>query len=397
MYNMGMRIGIALLVVGLSAPLFSADKDTVPLGKKTSAPRGETEDSILGKPRLGAKKPAKKSSATEELEPYVASVSVFGTSRLDDVKLKQFLGAELDAWIKKGLEGDESSIQMEEKLAKKVKEKYGFADANWSVIQFFEPEDLAIHITLDVVEKEDQATRMSFLPNPTEEFADPDKLIASWAEYEGTALQLIENNQLIPETEKCAAFHCPFGHNHEKLKKFEKIFVEGVKKNADKLATILQKDKRSEFRAASAYLLAYLKDGDKLVSLMLTRIKDSDPLVRNNVLRVLGDIAEFHQQHVIPVKPIVEALNFPRASDRSKAIYVAFLLSLNVQSARDEIRKTAIPNLLRLLAGKQPDSREFAHGILRKVSGKEYPATDMSAWTTWYSKQPKDRGVSQTK
>lgn len=51
-------------------------------------------------------------------------------------------------------------------------------------------------------------------------------------------------------------------------------------------------------------------------------------------MRVLGDMAEFHPEYVIPVTPVLEALKFPRVSDRSKALYVVYLTALSSQDAR---------------------------------------------------------------
>ncbi len=328
-------------------------------------------------------------------QPYVASVDSFGSQRLTDLALKETLGADLETWLIKGMKGEPDALDLEHKLAEKVKNKFGFAMAEWSIVQYFEPGDFAIHITLDVVERSDAAERMPFLSAPTAELKDPDGLIKQWNEYEDLALEMIDNGQLEPEADDCVAFHCPFGHKNAKLKKYEKIFVDGVKKNSKELLEILAKDKRGENRAAAAYLLAYLKDGKKVVSAMVERIKDPDAMVRNNVLRVLGDMAEFHPEFVIPAGPVLEALNFPRVSDRSKAVYVAYLLALNSQQVRETILKTSVPELLAFLASKQPDHREIAHGILRKVSGKEFPNTDVTSWTAWYGKIAKDKALTR--
>lgn len=328
-------------------------------------------------------------------QPYVASVDSFGSGRLTELALKETLGSDLEAWLIKGMKGEPDALDLEHKLAEKVKNKFGFALAEWSIVQYFEPGDFAIHITLDVVERNDAAERMPFHPAPTAELKDPDGLIKQWIEYEDTALEMVDNGQLEPEADDCVAYHCPFGHKNPKLKKYEKIFVDGVKKNQKELLEILARDKRGEHRAAAAYLLAYLKDGKKVVSAMVERIKDPDPMVRNNVLRVLGDMAEFHPEFVIPAGPVLEALNFPRVSDRSKAVYVAYLLALNSQQVREQILKTSVPELLTFLASKQPDHREIAHGILRKVSGKEFPNTDITSWTAWYGKVAKDKAITR--
>lgn len=390
-----MKSRIGLLGVVLSAFVFAADRDTIPLSRQTSPPTGSSmilpqkkaptttsENGGKVEPIIPGTGPS--SEAAEK--PYVASLEVYGSPRINEVILRETLGKDLTTWLQKGIEGDPDSVTLENQLADRIKKKFGFPLAEWSVIQYFEPGDLAIHITLDVVEKEDVAKRMAFQPAPTGEFKDPGGLIKQWMEYEDTALELVETGQMQPEADECPAFHCPFGHKNPKLKKYEKIFVDGVNKFGKELMEIQAKDKRPEFRGAASYLLAYLKDGKKVVSAMVDRITDPEALVRNNALRVLGDIAEFHQELVIPIKPVLTALQYPRVSDRSKAVYLAYLLSLNSQDVRAELLKSSIPLLMQILASKQPDHRELSHAILRKISGKEYAATDSLAWSNWYGR-----------
>ena len=356
-----------LLIIG---PIYSFAKDTIPLQKKG-----------VIKPSLPNKNPL-------EPQPYVSSLGVFGSERLNETVLRQSLGPELDNWLKKGISGDESALAMELKLAETVKKKFNLAEADWTVMQFFEPEDLAIHITLDVVEKADVAKRMPFKKNPKGKFADPDGLLLAWRQYEELALDLVETGQVIPDTEKCPAVHCPFGHQHKRLKPFEKVFSEGVKKNEKALVTILTDSAQMDDRASAAYLLAYLNDPQKVALYLIPAIKDSEPLVRNNALRVLGDIAERHKEVVLPSKPLIEALNFPRASDRSKAVFVVMMMTAGSQQVRQDVLAEGVPPLLAMLKGNQPDQRDFSHNILRKISGKEFPASDYLAWKNWYQKSP---------
>jgi HEAT repeat protein len=138
-------------------------------------------------------------------------------------------------------------------------------------------------------------------------------------------------------------------------------------------------------------------DGKKVVPPLVERIKDPDMIVRNNALRVLGDIAETHPEFVIPVKPLIAALNYPKSSDRSKSVYAVYMLASNSSAAREEILRDGVPNLLLLLETKVPDQKEFAHNTLKKVSGKEYPISDLNSWKNWYSKLKKDKGLPSTK
>jgi hypothetical protein len=385
--------------------LYAESSDTLPLKNKTS-PTGNTDltqNPLFNKGQKPTSAEPEEASVEESVtkngkgqaKPYIASLETFGSNRLNETSLRQLLGKKLDAWFAKGLKGDASSIEDEQKLKEIIQKKYAFALAEWSIIQYFEPGDLAVHVTLDLVEPKDVATRMPFQTAPKEKLADPDDFIKKWQEYEDLSLDLIDKGELEAESADCVAFHCPFGHKHLKLQKYEKMFVDGVKKNEQALVDITKKDSRPEYRGAACYLLAYLKDGKKVVNYLVDRIKDPEDIVRNNALRVLGDIAELHPEYVIPLNPILEAIRFPRVSDRSKSVYVLYHLASNSRQVRDEILKGSVPDLLKILESKQPDHRELAHGILRKISGKDIAATDIRAWNSWYSRLPANSNVTK--
>ncbi len=394
----------SFLLVGLSLLshcLFGAD--TLPLnGKTTPQKLEEAVNQKLNAQKPGQPQPTEIESdhsdseeEGHEAKPFIATVDTYGSTRINEGLIRKFWGKELDAWLAKGIKGEESALQDEEKLLAKIQEKFQFGFAQWSVIEYFMGTGIAIHVTLDTVEKEDMAARMTFLTPPSKELKDPAGLIKQWEDYKNIALKLVELGEITPEAEVCkTAFHCPFGHEHAKLKSFEKIFTTGVKRYQKELAEILREDKREEFRANAAFLLAYAKDGNQVAAWMLERVKDPSEVVRNNVLRVLGDISEFHPSVVIPIKPVLEALYFPRVSDRSKAVNVIANLITHSQSSKAEVM-AHVPVLLQLLSSKQPDHFEIAHAILRKISGKEYAASELQAWQNWYTKQPKDRALSK--
>ncbi len=392
---------ILLVVLLASAISFAEDRDTIPLKNPTlPTTQGETTESFSGSagktpvpfPNEGGVPQFTKNG--QPAKPYIASLDTYGSAKINESIIRKLLGKQLDRWLEKGLSNDETAPDLEAKLKDKVMKKFGFPYADWSVVQYFQPGDMAIHVTLDVVEKGDVAKRMPFLDAPKGQFADPDNLIKLWREYENLALDLVEKGQLEPDINQCAALHCPFGHKHPKLKKYESIFVEGAKKNEQVLAEIQKSDAHGENRAAACYLLAYLKDGNRVVSYEVGRVRDPDDLVRNNSLRVLGDIAEFHPEFVIPIGPVVQAIHFPRVSDRSKALYVAFQLVGSTKDSKEQVMKDAVPDLLQMIQSKQPDHRDLSYGILRKISGKDFAITDVRSWTNWFSKLP-DRAVTK--
>ncbi len=235
---------------------------------------------------------------------------------------------------------------------------------------------------------------MPFLNSPIGEFQDPDGILESWAKYENLAFELMQKGELLPmDAPQCPAFHCPFGHKHIQLKPFEKRFLEGARKHEKKLISIQAKDKRFEYRAAATYVLAYLKNGKLVVESMVARIRDPDSLVRNNALRVLSHIAEFHHQLFIPIDPVIAALDYPKVSDRSKAVLILHGLASHSEDNKARIREKGAAFLLKLLASGQPGHREPAHSVLRAISGKNYPMANLQAWKQWANSLPK-RGVS---
>jgi hypothetical protein len=369
----------------------------VPEVKKSLTKKNATQKDVLNiksgkqkdEPVVEPAAPAPESVA------YIGSVDVYGTDRVTEVDLKELFGNELDRWIDMGMRGDPSAYEMQNKLAEKAKAKWDFAFADWTLAQYFAANGLAVHLTLDVVEKKDVAQRMSFLPEPQGSHGDPGGLLKQWRAYEDLALELVEKGELAPDSEKCVAFHCPFGHKHPKLKPFEKVFVEGAKQHYVGLKQVLKNDKQPDNRAAAAFVLPYYKNGKEIVAAMVERIGDPDAVVRNNVLRVLGDIAEFHRGIPVPLAPVLKAFDYPRVSDRSKALIVAFQLALHEASARELIRKTSGSQLLQMLASKQPDHRELAHNILRKVSGRDFTADDEKSWQRWVRTLAKDDAITR--
>ncbi|WP_437757386.1 hypothetical protein [Sorangium sp. So ce1389] len=146
-----------------------------------------------------------------------------------------------------------------------------------------------------------------------------------------------------------------------------------------------KEDKDPEDRGAAAFLLAHIKDGEKLVSLMLPMLNDPDALVRNNAMRVLMDVAMLHHDVSIPLTPFLKALDGPTTTDRNKAAAVTWGLIDRPEGTKlyAQVIKEAGPTLLKLLKLEQPNNHDAAYRILKKVSGKDFPERDHAAWEKW--------------
>src|SRR5262245_23488202 len=70
------------------------------------------------------------------------------------------------------------------------------------------------YTTVDLVDDEDRARRMTFTAEPTGTHGDPDGLIALWDEYEAKVLGMMVDGTIPPSADdKCPFWHCiSFGH-----------------------------------------------------------------------------------------------------------------------------------------------------------------------------------------
>lgn len=360
-----------------------AGSDTIPLSK-SAAP------SVPGAKVEKEKGKLDPNAVLPPAIPYIASLDTYGSSRITEKELRKAFGKRLDAWLKKGVTGDRAGAQkLQDQLVADIKRKFKVPFAEFSIMQYVNPGDLSLRVTLDVVEPADVGRRMPFHPVPTEAVDDPLGLVTQWLEYQKLALELAEKGELEGFKLECPqALHCLFGHEHPKLKKYGDSFSKGVRERAADLEAVLTRDKREEHRAAAAFLFAYHKDGAKVVSLMIDRIKDPSPLVRNNALRVLGDIAELHPQYAVPLDPILEALDYPVVTDRAKALFIAFALAETSEPARQLILKKSVPHLISLLDTQQPSQSGVAHAILRRISSQNFSPGDVAKWREWANRLP---------
>jgi hypothetical protein len=162
-------------------------------------------------------------------------------------------------------------------------------------------------------------------------------------------------------------------------------FVRGVPANEAGLIRVLRDDRDEENRGAAAFLLAHLRDGDKLVALMLAALDDPSSLVRNNAARVLWDVATWHPDIAIPLDPVLRRLDGPSTSDRNKTVLVIESLLWRPDGAalHRPVLRRAGQTLLKLLALEQPNNHDPAYRVLKLTSGQDFGERDLARWRSW--------------
>lgn len=328
--------------------------------------------------------PAAPPAAPSGPAPVLKAIDVYGTDRIDVAVVRARWGDPIQRML--ATEDDSERKKLETEITDAIRAEH--TQLGWvklSMVTYFLPEGQRSYLTIDAVEQADMASRFRFGPAPQGSVPDPAGLIAAWKEYETTFFGLLQRNEISPKRVDCPAFHCMGGYQHEKLKPFGDRFVVEVPANEAQLIRVLVEDREAENRGAAAYLLAHIKDGKKLVALMLPVLDDPSPLARNDAMRVLADMARHHPEIDIPLEPVLHALNGPTTTDRNKALAIVAGLLSRPDGARHhrEVIQRAGPTLLKLLALEQPNNHDFAYEILKQVSGKDLGERDIAAWQRW--------------
>lgn len=215
-------------------------------------------------------------------------------------------------------------------------------------------------------------------------------MIQAWDDYQKIGFDLMARGELSGARVSCPAFHCIFGHQHPSLQPYEKVFVEGVKKNKSALIKIIQSDKDDHHRGIAPYLLAYESDGKELVKTLTPRIRDESDFVRNNITRIFSDIAMFHQDLALPLEEVVKVLNFPATTDRNKASNLFLGVALNKERReknKDVFMTKAVPVFLKMLRLEQPNNHDPAYLTLKLLSDQDFGERNYQAWDDWFKRE----------
>ena len=323
-------------------------------------------------------------------EVSVRGVDLFGTTRISIKQIRQRFGGDIEMLAQAiAAHDDRTFLNLYSKVTLGIQAMGHFAYAEISPVMYFDRGEYW-YVTIDIVEQKDKERRLTFLPEPRKQFSDPDGLLAAWRQYEETALALIDKGEVTTDRIRCPVLHCVWGFDHPSLKKYEEIFQTTVPKNKGSLKAILREDEKETHRACAVFLLAHISDPHELVQAILPSIKDSSSRVRNSVLRVLSAVAEERRDVAIPVGPFLDAMDLPGTIERSKALAILDGLATLEENKRILIRKGG-PRLIQILRLLQPSNHDYAYGILKKISGKDFGERNYKAWGQWLHRQRRRR------
>ncbi len=269
-------------------------------------------------------------------------------------------------------------------LIKKIKRDYGFLFVEFQTV--FYPGEADTYTTIEVVDKQ-HAERMRFvnaLPYTApkrEKIYRPD-LIDAMLRYQGIVTDLMRHNQLGPLQTACPVYHCFAGFEMPVLKPFLAVFNNGVIKDRQLILKTVRDDPDPERRAGAVFLVGHFRDPHEILSLLSPLVRDRDPAVRNNVMRVIALTMETAKISDIDPMPFIEALDSPYTTDRNKALFVLYAATAS-EKARLIILHQGGMRLLDLMQLKQPNNHDSAFVILKKLSGQSFTTNDTTAWRSW--------------
>ncbi len=325
-----------------------------------------------------AAKPKAPSAVKKPPVPILAAVDVFGSHEVAAADVLAVAGLKLGtpaAFDDPAFNASLAAAQA------RIEQKWQFAFVRVSPIMYFAGDNAGkTYVTIDLVDRGDEA-RMTFAPAPTGTIADPDGLIAAWIAYEKTANELLGKGLL--DVGKCkGGLHCALGFGHDSIRAVEDTFIDDAPKQFRALCDVLRHDHDERRRAAAAFVLAYGGDAAHVVAALVPSVDDPSGLVRNNVVRVLVMIQQPAAEPVVPLEPILRALQFPEVTDRNKAAYaLAGLATTAPDRFRAQILAEAGDTLVEMAALAQPNNRDPAVEILTALAGKDLGSP--GAWRAW--------------
>jgi hypothetical protein len=324
----------------------------------------------------------------------VESIDVYGSAELDSASIRSEFEADILRYVAtteqlrlpnanfdeivKTLDG------IREKLRTSLEQRVPLAYLEIAVLMSSAPPPPHNNVTIDVVEKADEARRMPFRAAPTRELPDPGGLLATSNELALKYAELIRSGRqdLQATAAECPVLHCLAPFSLPEFAPYLERLDRGAREHEEALYEIAVHSGFDNQRANALFVLAHTNDADRLAPVLGEAIYDPSASVRNNAMRVMLFMAQRDASRDYPLDALLAAFDFPSASDRNKAGGVLTALA-KTPSYRDRIRAEAVPVALRQLRLEQPVNHDIAYELLKAVSGEAFGARDYAAWERW--------------
>ena len=328
--------------------------------------------------------------------PPVRSIDVYGSSVVDSAAFRMEFGPDISRFIELGwqaglggsapppnaeqLEASMEAINMKIRSALEARAALAYFELGVT-LDFGPPQQ--VDVTIDVVEKVDEARRMPFRAAPTQDLDDPGGVLALWAEYQQKMYELaLAGAPMRVDDSNCPVLHCIAPFDLPELAPYLPRLNAGAEQHEDALYAVARDSADAEERATALFVLAHTNDVQRLVPLLGGAIYDPNGGVRNNAMRVLMFLAQKRPDVDFPIRDLIAALDFPTSADRNKAAYTVAGLA-ELPRYRETVRAEAVPAALRLLRSEKPNNHDPAYQILKQVSGEEFGERDYAAWERW--------------
>ena len=335
-------------------------------------------------------------ASAQPAAPPVRSIDIYGSSVFDPAVFRAEFGPDISRFVELGWQAglggsvpppnaEQLEASMEatnSKIRDALEARAPLAYFDLGVTLDFGPPQ-QVDVTIDVVEKVDEARRMPFRVTPTQDLADPGGALALWTEYQQKMYELaLAGAPMLVDDSNCPVLHCIAPFDLPELAPYLPRLNAAAEQHEDALYAVARDSADAEERATALFLLAHTNDVQRLTPLLGRAIYDPDGGVRNNAMRVLMFLAQRHPDVEFPIRDLIAALDFPSSADRNKAAYTVSGLADQTRY-RDIIRADAVPAALRLLRLEKPNNHDPAYEILKQVSGEAFGERDYAAWERW--------------
>lgn len=308
----------------------------------------------------------------KEIEKYVEMESKIGSATPD----------ELDNLIAKHMEFRDS-------IVKKIKSYGNFKFVAISPVYY--PNTNTRYTTIDIVPSS-QIFRMPQSPHRTVNKAltlskKAQNLFKLWSTYNEYNINLINKGKFNSKEKSCPAVHCLWGFDNEELTRYFPKFREFANAYNAELKNIIQLSPDEEQRGAAIFILGYSDDYQSTAKFLFDYTNDQSVLVRNNSMRVIGEILSTHNIEKLPLHNMLEALNYPLVTDRNKAANILYNVASHDVITHKQIIAESGDTLIKLLKLRQPNNHDVAYRILKEISHKNYDEHDYQNWAQWIKDQ----------